>query len=240
MINNETIGISAEIAIADFFNVPVNSCYRSRGNNKIIDSIKPLVCEAFDYYDIDLPVKHVAEEQNPIDFFLENDKTLSVKTNQRFMGKVAPQIIGQPNSTTFFSKLYAITGYDVQSELRKNSLADTYENRTKLFKHFVFENTGTLLNIYWEHLFECDYLLYFYNILDNNRKLTEHPRYKVLSKIDYPNFDISHITFTQSEQSWNESCTMKYHGKAIGEFQVHNHRDCFKFRFNFKNLFDLI
>lgn len=239
-MNNETIGISAEVAIADYFNVEIDQDYRERGDDMVIDMIYPEVENIFEEYDIPSPIKHIAEKQNPVDFLLKGGSTLSVKTNQRYPGKVAPQIIGQPTSETFFEIMLSKMGYNIISELRNYGLSDTYQNRSKIFKHFVFENIEKLLEIYWEHLFECDYLIYFYNILNVAGDLTGNPRYKVLLPIEYPVFDREYITFTQTEKSWKESCTIKYKGKAIGEFQVHNNRNCFKFRFNFKNLFEYI
>ena len=239
-MNNETIGISAEIAIADYFGVEIDRVYRDRGDIDVIDMIYPEVDNIFKKHNIPSPTKHIAEKQNPVDFLLEDDLTLSVKTNQRHPGKVAPQIIGQPTSETFFEIMLSKMGYSISSELRNYGLSDTYKNRSKIFKHFVFENIEKLLEIYWEHLFECDYLIYFYNILNSAGRLTGNPLYKVLLPIEYPVFDREYITFTKTEISWNESCTVKYKGKAIGEFQVHNNRNCFKFRFNFKNLFEFI
>lgn len=239
-MNNETIGISAEIAIADYFDVEIDQDYRVRGDDAVVEMIYPKVEEIFKKHDLPIPVEHIAEKQNSVDFLLEDDLTLSVKTNQRYPGKVAPQIIGQPTSETFFEIMLSKMGYNIASKLRNYGLSDTYENRSRIFKHFVFENIETLLEIYWDHLFECDYLIYFYYILNSTGRLTGNPQYKVLFPIEYPIFDKEYITFTQTEKSWNESCTIKYKGKAIGEFQVHNNRNCFKFRFNFKNLFEYV
>ena len=41
-------------------------------------------------------------------------------------------------------------------------------------------------------------------------------------------------------EDWNESNTVKYNNISIGEFQVHNNRQCYKFRFNFKNLIKIL
>ena len=42
-MNNETIGISTEIAIADFFEVAISDDYRSRGDESIIDMAFPII-----------------------------------------------------------------------------------------------------------------------------------------------------------------------------------------------------
>ena len=94
--------------------------------------------------------------------------------------------------------------------------------------------TVEVLNVYWHHMFECDYLIHFYNVLYNC------PRYVVLGKLAAPNWDSSKFSFTQTLDSWNESCTIKYKGRTIGEFQVHNNRDCFKFRFNMDGIVGLL
>lgn len=41
-------------------------------------------------------------------------------------------------------------------------------------------------------------------------------------------------------EEWNESNTVKYGGITIGEFQVHQNRNCFKFRFNMQNLLEIL
>jgi len=38
--NNEVIGISAEIAVADIFNVTIDNNYRMRGSTEIINLLK--------------------------------------------------------------------------------------------------------------------------------------------------------------------------------------------------------
>ena len=72
--NNEVIGISAEIAVADIFNVAIDSIYRTRGNEEIVNLLKKNISKIFSDENIPLPFKHVAEGQNPIDFILNNDE----------------------------------------------------------------------------------------------------------------------------------------------------------------------
>lgn len=45
--NNEVIGISAEIAIADIFNVTIDNNYRMRGNTEIINLLKKDISKIF-------------------------------------------------------------------------------------------------------------------------------------------------------------------------------------------------
>ena len=198
--------------------------------------------DIFKNNDIPFPIKHVAEGQNPVDFILNDGSTLSVKSNQRPLGKVAPQIIGQPTAETYFDYLYHNFSFDIYKELDNAYLDDTYENRSYIFKCFSIENIEIMLSEYWRHLFECNYYLHFYNILKPGR-IVNLDDIKYLSLIDVPTnpkWDKSNISFTQSIESWNESNTVKYYGISIGEFQVHKNRNCFKFRFNMSGVKKLL
>ena len=74
-MNNETVGISAELAIADEFGVPVNREYRQRGDENIKRFIQEIVREVFYTEDLPFPVEHIAANQNPVDFILEGNRT---------------------------------------------------------------------------------------------------------------------------------------------------------------------
>jgi hypothetical protein len=224
----EQIGISAELAIADLSQVEVNFAYRLRGRPEIVEHIKPALEKLIS--EIPKPTTHIAEDQNPIDFRLEGRKTLSVKTNMRQAGKIAPQNIGQPTSLTFWTRLPDLVpdGIDV-SRL-------SYEESVQLFKSVAQSDISILLRKYWENLFDCDYLIYICNVLDKNDNLSSFPTVALYEKSNSPVWQANKISFTQTLATWNESCTVKYDGYPVGEFQIHNNRDCFKFRFNFGGL----
>ena len=247
--NNEVIGISAEVAIADIFNVTIDNNYRMRGNEEIINLLKKDIAKIFSVENIPLPFKHVAEGQNPVDFILNNNETLSVKTNKRQLGKVAPQIIGQPTNETYFfnmkNKFPNIVEFNIENELKDRELEDNYENRSKIFKEISIKYIDIIINEYWKNLVECDYLLFFYDIVDKNENISKNPQYIVLRKeLELPNWSKKNFLFTKSLENWNESNTVKYinNGKSIsiGEFQVHKNRNCFKFRFNIKNILKIM
>lgn len=221
--NNEEIGISAEIAIAKEFNVPVADSYIARGDNDVMNMIQPYIKSIFEKENIPNPIKHIAEGQNPVDFLLDGGKTLSVKTNQQFNKKVAPQNVGQPTSGTYFHHFRSIYG---------NNIPNSYREKCELFKKVSIARIDEIMAIYWKNLFHCDYLLHLYNIVNSYGMLTSNVSYMVYPWLDSRSFDKSKFSFTQNAQCWNESCTVKYCGIAIGEFQVHKNRDCFKFRFN--------
>ena len=240
-MNNEVVGISAELAIADTFNLHINPRYRERGDEVIKCSLMDCVIDAFKSNELPVPVSHVAENQSLIDFELDDGSTLSVKTNKRKLDKVAPQKIGQPTSDTYFEYMSEAMNLDLQEELELLGLPDTYESRCTLFKYFSRSHIVDLLPLYWEHLFECDYYIHFYNVVDEHDVPTGRAKYLVLKDIPAsPIWDATKITFTNPLESWNESCTVKYRGKSIGEFQVHNNRDCLKFRFNIRGILYLL
>lgn len=127
-MNNETIGISAELAIADTFGIVVNPSYRERGDEVVKNNIQQIVYDTFIIENIPFPVEHVAYDQSPVDFILENNQTLSVKTNMGYLSKVAPQIIGQPTAETYFNFCIML----VVLTLKENWIIGVYMITTKI------------------------------------------------------------------------------------------------------------
>lgn len=230
--NNEEVGIGAEIAIADAFQLSVNPEYYARGNRAVCVLVRPYVQKIFSEHSLPRPLALVAEGKNPIDFKLEQNATLSVKTNQQKLGKVAPQTIGQPTSTTYFDYFSQyFSGFDKHRQV-------PYEEKVRVFKEFSMRAIDQIMPHYWSHLFECDYLLYFYDFLNKEKKLKSTFSTLVLERPLYPpRFEKEQFSFSQSSTSWNESNTVKYRDCfgdewTLGEFQAHANRDCFKFRFD--------
>jgi hypothetical protein len=228
---NEVIGVSAELAIADEFGVRVNEKYRRRGDAKVVAAIRPVVRRAFDEDALPAPVEHIAEGQNPVDFKCKNNTTLSVKSNQRALGKVSPQRVGQASSATYW-------GYF--AKLADGKIPADYAGRAAMFKRITLSRTADVMRIYWENMFDCDYLLHFYEIVAGDGSLRRAPRHIVFRKTDTPEWEQDGFEFTQSLATWNESNSVRYFNEPIGEFQVHTRRDSFKFRFNMNGLRNLI
>jgi hypothetical protein len=224
----EQVGISAEVALADLTGVQVDHVYRRRGRDNLVQHIKPALASIVSEFPT--PVAHIAENRNPIDFLLKGGGTLSVKTNMRKAGKMAPQNIGQATSATFWAQLPNLVprGVDIGSL--------TYQQSAKVFKQVAQSKTTELLEEYWKNLFDCDFLLHISEVLDRDDNLTAKPRVIVFKKSDSPKWKAIKLTFTQKLDAWNESCTVKYDGVSIGEFQIHNNRNCFKFRFDVSGL----
>ena len=236
-MNNETVGISAEVAIANVFDVDINPEYIDRADEDVVELLEFDLDTIFQKEGIPLPIEHVAEEQNPVDFVLEDGSALSVKTNQKRLGKVAPQIIGQPTSQTYFEYFEDYIEFDIP---------ESYKDRIKLFKQISINEIETVIEHYWNNLFECEHLLYFYDIIDKNGNVKENYKYIYVKKpANAPKWNTKRFKFTQSLNTWVESCTVRCitdEGKtiSIGEFQAHRNRNCLKFRFNMRGVLKLI
>ena len=222
-INNESLGQAAEKVICDMCGLDSGDL-ASRSVPELEEIVKPIVEGALKK----LPriIKHVGLERgerggqskSSIDFVCENKKTVSVKTNKTSC-KVCPSECGQPGQETFdhyFGHLY-----------------DGNINYDK-FKAVCLNEPHQMMPIYLEHLFDCDYFVWIYT----GRSVG----YKIIKKENIPNFKWGKNRFSFSKQldTWNESCTIYYDGKSLGEYQAHNHRNCYKFRFNLKNLCDVL
>lgn len=242
-INNESIGIAAEVAIAKTYGVPINPTYELRAEPGIAEFLLEgdYIRKIFARENIPSPTKHIAEGQNPIDFILENDKTLSVKSNQKQIVKAAPQKIGQPTDRTYFAFLEeqnVIPGFKLGNYSAERGLSDTEENRKYVFKSISIEHIDLLIDMYWKNIFECDYLLLMYNL---ERHASPMENYRLFGKYgNLPKWNKNLFSFTRSLSEWRESTTLKYNGVSIGEFQAHNHRNCLKFRFTMKGVMKLL
>lgn len=225
-LNNETFGMTAEKTICDLFNLDFPSHLVSRTSRIIESHIKDTIIDSFQY--LPKPIKHTGSEQGirkaeskcPYDFLLEDNLTLSLKTNTGNM--VCPPEVGQPSSTTCY--------------LYFKHLCDSNEINELSFKKMVYKHITEMLHIYATHLFDSDYLLWIYQKKDNYF-------YHIFKK-DYASYfewKKEKITFTKENiEDWNESNTVKYNNLSIGEFQVHKNRNCYKFRFNLTNLIKII
>ena len=226
--NNESLGMSAEGAICDYFHLEKPKSFDTRVVSTYVQKLMPVVADAFKY--LPQAVSHTGStagergEQSKCsyDFVLSGNKTMSLKTNKGKM--VCPPEVGQPGSKTcllYFKEFFP---------------EGTTEVTRDEFKEMVLGNIEKIMPIYVEHLFDSDWLLWIYEEKDGFK-------HQEISKDSIKQFvwERDRFTFTKSTiEEWNESNTVKYDGKSIGEFQVHQNRNCFKFRFNMQNLLDII
>lgn len=225
---NETLGMSAECAICDYFELEKPKSFNTRALKKYVDLLMPVVKDAF----TEMPpaIKHSGStagergEQSKCsyDFVLKGEKKLSLKTNKGKM--VCPPEVGQPGSKTcllYFSNFFP---------------EGTEEVTRDAFKEMVLNSIAEIMSIYVEHLFDSDWLLWIYETKNGYE-------YKAISQADIRafNWEKERFSFTKATlEEWNESNTVKYDGLTIGEFQVHQNRNCFKFRFNMQNLLNIL
>lgn len=226
--NNETFGMSAESAICDYFKLEEPGHFGTRTSIGIKKQLYPVIKEAFSC--MPKPIMHSGstlgdrgyQSKCSYDFILEGNLTMSLKTNKGKM--VCPPEVGQPGASTCW--LYF-------KELLDDSI---YEINAGIFKTMVYNKIDKMIPIYVKHLFDSDWLLWIYA---ENDKLS----HIAISKNDVEDFvwEKNNFSFTKTAlEEWKESNTVKYNGITLGEFQVHNNRNSYKFRFQMSNLLKMI
>ena len=160
-------------------------------------------------------IKHCASRGSKYDFECLDDPTihLSAKTTKKD-GKVCPQVIGQP-SRKKFCEFFEI---DPSTSLEQ-------------IKLYIINNIANLLQVYSANTFDCPILYY--------NKHTNLMAFIVIKEhINWSNYAIK-FSHNIKNKLWNESSSISIDGITIGEFQVHNKRDCIKFRWCFEKLLSM-
>jgi len=207
-LKTEDLGKIFEMAICLLYETPFDGKYKYsiEESNIIKTRIQPLKT-AFPY-----KIKHTAKNGSQFDFRGQDDDTikLSAKTTKKD-GKVCPQVIGQPSKKKF-------------CEFFKIDLSVSLEE----IKEYIISNIANMLNIYFDLTFDCP-IIYF------NKKSNVLQLIDLKEKIDWSQYliEFSHI---KKNKKWNESSTISINNTSIGEFQLHKHRDCIKFRWCFEKL----
>lgn len=224
-INNESFGITCEYILCKLYNLSNNLA--SRINNQYIIELTIILnkfkVELLKTYNLKC-IKYIGYNNNMHDFICKNIKskleyTLSVKSNKNYNKLVCPQMIGQ---CTFNSLVKYIQNY-------KNNIKITTKFQ---LKKFIKNNLLFMFNIYFKNLFCCDYLLW---IIKN-----KNIQYKLIKKPHIIKLKSNLLKLNKNITKWKESNILKYNNKSIGVFQIHNNRNCIKFRFYMNNLLDLV
>lgn len=206
---NETFGMSVEQWICDYFNLSYPINYFEHRTSPLHTDIQIKLSNTISK----LNIKSFAGNFNcQYDFILNKKRTLSIKTNFNNF-KVCPQNIGQTTKRKFQVHFKTILLSDIE------------------IKEYIMRNIVVLTKEYLRNLFCCDYLLWIYK--DKNIfhvDLFEKQSVLHLHMLDHM------FSFTRSLDTWNESNTLRFNHQSIGEFQIHAHRNCVKFRFNMKKL----
>lgn len=176
-----------------------------------------------------MKMKHVGHLNKEYDFLKEKGKTVSIKTIMTG-NKICPQTIGQCSLRSL-----------------NNKMSLNIDNK-RSFKKFFLENKMEMIENYLKALFCCDTMVVFKfrsGIVYIIEK-TDDALIKFENKVN----DNLNDMFTTSKDiyNWKESNTIYYLSKhkskeikeSIGEIQIHNNRDCIKFRFNVNVLIDMI
>uniref|UniRef100_A0A6C0JMH7 Uncharacterized protein n=1 Tax=viral metagenome TaxID=1070528 RepID=A0A6C0JMH7_9ZZZZ len=200
MVLTEDLGLTVEQALCIAFNIPYEGSpfkYDMKEANDISEKIKT----SASFSCIPKIIKHTAQKGSRYDYLLEDNSYLSCKSTKK-LGKVCPQVIGQPSKKRF-CEYFKI-------------------NEETTIKQYILENVKFMLNEYMSHTFDGPMLYY-------NKKEKTMLYIKLINPIIWDNYiiDFSHIT---KNKVWNESTTIKINNNSIGEFQVHNKRNCIKFR----------
>jgi hypothetical protein len=224
-VNNESFGITCEYIICKLYKLSNN--LESRINNQYIIELSLILnkvkLDLLAKYNLKC-IEYIGYNNNMHDFICKNIKsklnyTLSIKSNKNYNRLVCPQIIGQ---CTFNSLVKYIQNY------KKNIKINTKYQ----LKRFIKNNLLFMFNIYFKNLFCCDYLLWIYKNKEISYRIIKKPKtLKIKSNLLKLNTNIT---------KWTESNILKYNNKSIGVFQIHNNRNCIKFRFYMNNLLNLV
>lgn len=154
-------------------------------------------------------IVHTAKGGSKYDF-TSQEVRLSAKTSKNSKtGKVCPQVIGQPSKKKFCEY------FNLEHSITHNEI-----------KYYIQQDIHSILEIYCKNTFDCP-IIYFNKKTDN--LLVVEP----IVDINWSEYNIvfSHI---KKNKEWRESSTISINNTTIGEFQIHNNRDCIKFRWCFE------
>jgi hypothetical protein len=207
----EDLGKIFEMAICLLYEIEYDGKYKYSLEEETIikDKLHKLKVE------FPFKIKHIAKNGNKYDFVsIDDDKiNLSAKTTKKD-AKVCPQVIGQPSKKKFCE----FFGIDLLYNLEQ-------------IKNYIETNVKSLLEIYALNTFDCP--IVYYNKHKNMILFV-----KLKEGINWTNYNISFSHIIKNKK-WNESSCIIINGIIIGEFQIHNHRDCIKFRWSFEKLLNL-
>ncbi len=207
-LQTEDLGKIFEMAVCLLYDIPFDGKYKysMEEADALKTRIEPLLL-AFPH-----KIRHTAKNGSQYDFSGAEDESikLSAKTTKKD-GKVCPQVIGQPSKKKF-CQFFSL---DVSMSLEE-------------IKTHIESNVADMLAIYFDLTFDCP-VVYF------NQKTNILQLIKITKKIEW-SANIIEFSHKKKNKQWGESSTISITGVTIGEFQVHNHRDCIKFRWAFENL----
>lgn len=209
----EDLGLILEMAICIALKIPYIGG-EFRYSLEKAEALAQKLCNLHQF--ITEPLTHTAQGKGKYDFTGETSR-LSAKSNKKHH-KVAPQTIGQPTKKRF-------------CELFKLPLERA---EPSAIKEYILGNVRDMLPQYFDNTFDCNIL--YYHEKENTLEIIQ-----AIDSIDWLDKN-KKITFSKNTvDTWNEGSTLYLEvepgiTKAIGEFQLHNHRNGVKFRWDMRNL----
>jgi len=220
--NTEELGILTERVICDVSKIQFNT-RRVYDYNNITDKFYSDISKSLGYvYKSIKFTDHVGNMNKEYDFMGVNDVKkrvikISIKTIMKSNNKICPQKVGQCSLAKFNERF----------NTNNRSLDDV--------KCYFYSNLGNMLNEYLKNTFCCDNTLIY--------KFKDGIMYNV-EKCKVPKFGNVMFTIKNDTSAWNESNTVYVlvgdNRYTLGEIQLHNNRNCIKYRFNNDTLVMLI
>ena len=153
--------------------------------------------------------KHTGRTSREFDFTnIHTGEGISVKSNEKSY-RVCPQVVGQPTERRF-KEVFGFSADATKETIKAEILADPIR----------------FLRSYWHHTFHCPVL--FYDCVES--------RVYWIQPFSEPEWNQEDVSFSKTLTEWRESNTLRVNDLTLGEFQIHTHRSCIKFRWNFKQI----
>ena len=216
--NTEQLGILVEKTMCDIAGVQFNT---KRKYDRLPEDVSDDISDTIGPVLKRMKLQHIGNLNTECDFLdTSNNSKLSIKTIMSG-NKICPQNIGQCSLVSLSKKL-------------------SLEWSTRdVFKRYFLENKNQMLQNYLENCFCCDTTIIY--------KFDKGCVYVIHRKGGERIMFSDELSFATSKdlETWNESNTIRLNKlddkpKSLGEIQIHNNRDCIKFRFNIDVLLSMI
>lgn len=213
--DNEQIGIFTEKLMCNTHNIPFNT--KRKGLLSLSDDASKKISSDITKCIVNVPIKeHIGGRNGTFDFTLLDGRNLSVKSLYN-SSRVCPQEIGQTSA---------------------NRLKEVLSIEFTDFKHYFIDNIEFMLNQYLLRLFKTGLV----SVINYKKGVSYLLDITDSTTVAIARCHESQFQTSKSLENWNESNTVylvdtKTNKKiTIGEVQVHQHRNCCKFRFDIENL----
>lgn len=205
-VRTESLGKMFEMAICKAIDTPFCGNYKYHSPpQKLVSKLKELTST------LRPGLRHTAAGGARYDFSADDEKVhISAKTSKQAMGKVAPQVIGQPS----VEKFREMMGIPEASDLRQE----------------IYYRIVDMLPVIASYTFDSRIVYY-------NQKRGEILRIQLTSPIDFSELSFS---WTRTPEQWTNSNTLKADGVSLLEIQIHSKsRSNLTLRWNLENVIKL-